>query len=146
MTISSGHPARAPARRQSGISLLEVVIGVIIISFAGSILMVSSRTSVTGQLRSKIYGDAATATKEAIENIQLLPLDSVTRLSSSPMEHTQGSTVTVKATARGVVPADVSNFAALDTSTLRYVTLQTRFKNKAGNTATKTFTTIIYKP
>ncbi len=131
---------------QRGISLLEVVMAVIILSIAASILATASKSAVTGQLRSKAYGDAATATKEALESIELLPLDSVTRLSATAMEHSQGPSVTVSATAREVRPGDVSNFSGLDTSSLRHLTLRTRFKNKAGGDVIKTFTTIVFKP
>ncbi len=131
---------------ERGLTLLEVLIAVVIISIAAVILMAASKTSVAGQLRSKVYGDAATATKEALEEIQSLPLDSLSRLSSTPISHTQGPTVSVVATARGVVPGDVANFAALDTSSLRYVTLATRFPGKTGSPVTRTFTTIVFKP
>jgi prepilin-type N-terminal cleavage/methylation domain-containing protein len=131
---------------QAGISLLEVAVAVVIIGIAASILAATSKTTVTGQLRSKAYGDAATATREVIEEIQLLSLDSISHLVGTIMGHTQGSAVTVSATARGVLPGDVSNFSGLDTSSLRYVTLQTRFRNKAGGTVNKTFTTIVFKP
>ncbi|MDB5048841.1 MAG: hypothetical protein JWO30_1912 [Fibrobacteres bacterium] len=134
------------ARSQTGISLLEVAIAVVILGIAGSILAAASKTSVTGQLRSKAYGDAATATREVLENIQLLSLDSVSRLLGTPMGHSQGPTVTVSATARGVLPSDVSDFGGLDTSSLRYLTLLTRFKSKAGGDVNKTFTTIVFKP
>jgi prepilin-type N-terminal cleavage/methylation domain-containing protein len=131
---------------QSGVSMLEVVVAVVILSIAASILAATTRNSATGQLRSKAYGDAATATKEALESIQLLSLDSISRLSSTDMEHTQGPSVSVSATARGVIPGDVSNFAGLDTSSLRHLTLRTRFKSKAGADVVKTFTTIVFKP
>ena len=139
-----GRVGRACGER--GLTLLEVLIAVVIISIAAVILMAASRTSVAGQLRSKVYGDAATATKEALEEIQSLPMDSLSRLSATPMAHTQGPTVSVSATTRGVRPADVANFAALDTSSLRYVTLATRFPGKTGVPVTRTFTTIVFKP
>ena len=131
---------------QTGISLLEVLVAVVILGIAGSILAVTSKSSVTGQLRSKAYGDAATATREVLENIRLLSLDSISHLLGTPMDHTQGPAVVVSATARGVLPGDVSDFGGLDTSSLRHLTLQTRFKNKAGADVNKTFTTIVFKP
>jgi hypothetical protein len=135
-----------PENPQAGATMVEVVVAVIILGIAASIMVVSSKTSVVGQLRSKAYGDAATATKEVLESIQILPLDSVSRLAGAAMEHTQGPSVTVRATSRGVLPADVTDFARLDTSSLRHLTLQTFFKNKAGGEVAKTFTTIIFKP
>jgi len=131
---------------QAGLGMLEVLIAVIIISIAATILIISSRTAVTGQQRSRAYGDAATAVKEAMEIIQMLPLDSISRMSDTPLEHSQGPSVAVKASARGVLPSDVTNFASQDTSTLRYITLQASFKSQAGFTVTKIFTTVIYKP
>ena len=131
---------------QKGLTLLEVLIAVIVLSLAASLLVFSSRSSVTGYVRSKIWGDAATATKEAMANLEMLPIDSLSRLSKTPITHSQGSGIQVFATVRGVTPSDVSNFATLDTSTLRYVTLSTQFKNKAGNLVKKEFTTILIKP
>lgn len=146
MKGSEGFGRGGRACGERGLTLLEVLIAVVIISIAAVILMAASRTSVAGQLRSKVYGDAATATKEALEEIQSLPMDSLSRLSGTPMAHTQGPTVSVSATARGVLPADVANFGALDTSSLRYVTLATRFPGKTGAPVTRTFTTIVFKP
>ena len=135
-----------PRRNQEGVSLLEVIIAVIIISIAASIYMVSSRTSVTGQIRSKVYGEAATATKEALELIQIWPLDSLKTLNNSPIPHNQGAGVEVRATSRGVRASDVRDISILDTTTLRHVTLVTRFKSKAGGKVAKSFSTIVFKP
>jgi hypothetical protein len=101
---------------------------------------------MVGQLRSKVYGDAATATKEALESVQLLPLDSVSLLKNTVMPHSQGPTITVKASCRGVAASDVNNIASLDTTSLRYLTLDTYFKSKAGATVVKNFHTIVYRP
>lgn len=131
---------------QRGFSLLEVIIGIIILGVASTTLLFASRTAVTGQLRSKAYGDAATATREALESIQLLTLDSVSRLKNAPVPHSQGPLVAVEATTSLLAAADVANLNALDTTTLRRLTLKTRFKNKAGQDVVKTFNTILYKP
>jgi prepilin-type N-terminal cleavage/methylation domain-containing protein len=138
--------SRPVLKANAGLTLLEVLIGVIILTIAASILVVSSRTSITGQLRSKVYGDAATATKEALESIQLLPLDSLSLLKNAVMQHSQGPAIEVKATIRGLVSTDVNNIAILDTTTLRYLTLDTYFKAKSGATVVKNFHTIVYRP
>ncbi len=131
---------------QCGLTLIEVLIAVVILAFAASILIFSSRSSVTGQLRSKVYGDAATATKEALQGVELLPLDSLSRLRDTPMAHSQGPGITVLATARSLLPGDVEDLSRLDTSTLRHVTLRTLFKKKSGENVAKQFTTILFRP
>lgn len=131
---------------QGGLSLIEVLIAITILAVSGTLLLMASRTSVTGQQRAKVYGEAATAAKEVLEGVQLLGLDSVSRLQDTPMEHSQGGTVEVRATARGVQPSDIANFAGLDTSTLRHLTLRTRFPGESGALVTKVFTTIVFKP
>ncbi len=136
----------AASRSQAGLTLLEVIIGVIILSIAASILVVTSRTSMLGQTRSKVYGDAATATKEALQTIQLLPLDSVSRLDNNLMEHSQGPSVEVRASSRSLTSADVTDLAAFDTSSLRYITLATSFHSQSGITVSKVFHTIVYRP
>jgi hypothetical protein len=135
-----------PVKREAGISLLEVVIAVVLLSAAASILIVTSRTSAMGMVRSHVYGDAATATKEVLESIKLLPFDSLSGLQERVMPHSQGPTVTVSATSRGVAAGDVADISRYDTSTLRYVTLQTEFKSNSGETVTKKFSTILFKP
>lgn len=131
---------------QRGLTLVEVVVAVVIIGIAAVIMLAASRTSVAGQLRSKVYGDAAVATKEALEEIQLMTMDAVSGLRATPMPHSQGPTVTVRATARGVRPTDVTDFSALDTSSLRHLTLATSFPGQAGDPVERTFTTIVFKP
>jgi prepilin-type N-terminal cleavage/methylation domain-containing protein len=131
---------------QSGLTLLEVLIAVVILGIASVILMAASRGTVAGQLRSKVYGDVAVATKEALEEIQLLTMDEVTKLSATSMPHSQGPSVTVRATARSVKPTDVTDFAALDTSSLRHLTLAASFPGHAGDPVERTFTTIVFKP
>lgn len=133
-------------RGQGGISLLEVMIAVIILSVASAILVMTSKVSVTGQTRSKVYGNAAMATKEVLENLRTLSVDSVSKLNDKPMPHSQGGSVEVKVTARGLTSADVDDIAALDTSSLRHVTLHTSFKSKAGDWITKSYSTIVYMP
>ena len=134
------------ADREAGVSLLEALIGIVLIGMAAAFLIYSSRTSAAGQTRSKVYGDAGAATREVMENIALMPLDTVARLDNTLMTHSQGPGVEVRASARAVQPADVSNFSDLDLATLRHLTLVTRFANKAGGKASKTFTTIVYRP
>lgn len=131
---------------RGGFTLIEVVVAVAVLALAAAIMMSVSRTSVAGQLRSRIYGDAAVATKEALEEIQLLPLDEVTRLSGTAMPHSQGPEVTVRATARGIRPGDVSDISALDTSSLRHLTLATSFPGQSGDPVERTFTTIVFRP
>jgi prepilin-type N-terminal cleavage/methylation domain-containing protein len=145
MSALRGEPvtARAPQR---GVSLLEVMIAVIILGIASGIMVMTSKISVTGQTRSKVYGDAATATKEVLENLQAMPIDSLSQLNNTVMSHSQGSSIIVKATARSLVAADVDDISALDTTSLRRVTLNTQFKNKAGAWVTKVFSTIVYRP
>jgi hypothetical protein len=135
-----------PEARESGVSLLEVCIAVVILGIAGTLLMVNSRTSETGQQRSRIYGEAATATQEVLAEIQLLNLDSMSRLKNTLMAHSQGTDISVRATVRGVLAGDVDDFPGLDTTTLRALTLSTSFKSKSGRTVTKRFNTILYKP
>jgi prepilin-type N-terminal cleavage/methylation domain-containing protein len=137
-----------PTRRWSerGLTLLEVMIAVIILSIASALMMATSRISTTGQNRSKIYGDASTATREVLENLRTLTLDSINHLSNSKMPHSQGGSVEVYVTSRSLIAADVDDINALDTTSLRWVTLNTRFKSKAGTWVTKTFSTIVYKP
>lgn len=133
-------------RRQRGISLLEVLIGVVLLSIAGSILMVTSRTSVIGQRQSKVYGDAATATKEVLEQVQIMPLKEVDLLNKTAMKHSQGPSVSITATVRSLVDKDVANIAVLDTTTLRHLTIDTKFMSKSGANAVMSFTTILYRP
>lgn len=131
---------------QGGASLLEAVVAIIILSFAGTLLVANSRTSASGQERSKVYGEASTATKEVLESLRILGLDSLSRVRGRSMPHSQGPAIEVKATVRGVLPSDVDGFAGLDTATLRYVTLRTFFRSHAGAPVSKTFSTILYKP
>lgn len=135
-----------PSSGQAGISLLEVIVSVTILGVAGGFLLMNSRTSATGNERSKVYAEASTATKEVLETIRLLPLDSLSRLQDRVMEHSQGTGVLVRATVRGVLPPDVDGFAGLDTSTLRHLTLRTSYRNVAGSMVGRTFSTILYKP
>lgn len=130
----------------SGFGLLEALVAVAILGVAAAILIAASRTSVAGQQRSRVYGDAATAVKEALEGLQLLSLDSLSRLADAALPHSQGAKVEVRATARGVRPADVADFAALDTSSLRHVTLTAVFPGQTGAPVRKTFSTIVYRP
>jgi Tfp pilus assembly protein PilV len=139
-------PRMTAAAGQKGASLLEVMIAVIILTVASGIMIMTSKISVTGQTRSKVYGDAATATKEVLENLQTLSVDSLSRLNNTVMTHSQGSSIIVKASARSLVAADVDDISALDTTSLRRVTLNTQFKNKAGSWVTKVFSTIVYRP
>lgn len=138
-------PSRAP-RSQDGLTLLEVLVAIIIVSLALGIFLTSSRTSLVGNERSRVYGGAATATVEALEAVKLMSLAQVKALRSTPVAHSQGSPITVTATARDVTAADVSDLATLDASTLQLVTLSTAFKNRQGVQVTKTFSTIIYRP
>jgi prepilin-type N-terminal cleavage/methylation domain-containing protein len=138
--------AKGSSTQEKGVSLIEVLIAVVVISMAILVLVYASRTSVAGQLRSKVYGDAATATREAMENIQLLPFDSLNLLLEAPINHSQGSGVKVFASVRGLLPGDVSNMDDVDTSSLRYLVLRTEFKNKVGARVSKSFTTILYRP
>lgn len=132
--------------RQRGISILEAVIAIVLLGVGSSMLIVSSKSSTAGNSRSKVFGSAATATKEAMEEIQILPFDSLSRLNNTVIRHSQGPAVTVLATARGVARSDVADMTRLDTSSLRYLILKTRFKDRAGAMVTKNFTTIIFKP
>ncbi len=145
MTVGMPTQTRAASK---GLSLLEVLIAIIIIAVASSIFMVSSRSSLTGNERSKMYGDAAVATKEVMAAVQLMTLAEVDLLNATDMadHHSQGAGVAVKATARVIAAGDVTDIASLDATTLRHVTLATTFKNKTGGNVTKTFTTIVYKP
>ena len=131
---------------QAGIGLLEVVIGVILLGLTSTLLIVSSRTSVTGQLRSDVYNHAAIGTKEVLENIQLMPLGDISSLRNKVMPQSQAATVTVRATSRNVDRADVSDFDQLDTSSLRHITLITEFKSKTGEKVFKRFSIIVFKP
>lgn len=131
---------------QKGTSLLEVVIAVIILSFASTLLLLNSRTSAAGNQRSQAYSEAASATKEVFESLQQLPMDSLERIHGRTMPHSQSADVKVIADVRDVSPADVDDFAAQDTSSLRRVSLRTTFSNHAGDQVTKSFSTILYKP
>lgn len=144
--MTAGTRERGARASQRGASLLEVMIAVIILSVASGILIMTSKISTTGQTRSKVYGDAATATKEVLENLQTLSVDSISKLNNTVMTHSQGASVVVKASARSLVAADVDDITALDTTSLRRVTLNTQFKNKAGAWVTKVFSTIVYRP
>lgn len=126
--------------------MLEVVVAVIILSFASGVLIMNSKTSGAGDQRTKIYGEVTVATREVLESLKLLQLDSLSKIKSVVQPHSQSSNITVTANVRGVLTTDVDNFTSLDTSSLRHVTLTTRYPNQAGITASKVFTTIIYKP
>lgn len=138
--------ARITGGRQAGVSLLEVLVAVLLISFGATVLVMGARTSRTGQERSKVYGEAVSAAKEVLEELNLKTLPEISRLAGTPMPHSQGPGTEVFATARGVRSTDVGNFPSLDTASLRHVTLRIRFRNKAGNRVEKVFTTILYKP
>jgi prepilin-type N-terminal cleavage/methylation domain-containing protein len=138
--------ASRPPRLQGGLTLLEVLIALIIVSVALGIFLTSSNTSLIGNERSRVYGGAATATVEAHEAVKLMSMDQIKALSNTPVPHSQGSRITVTATARNVLSTDVGDYATLDASKLQFVTLSTAFMNKAGVKVTKTFTTIVYKP
>jgi Tfp pilus assembly protein PilV len=144
---SSGieRPSQGPSRA-AGVSLIEVLIALVILTAAGTLLAFSSRSSVTGQLRTKVYGDAATATREAMENIDLLPFDSLVNLNNASITHSQGPSIHVFASVRSLLPTDVADINALDTSSLRYITLRTEFKSQAGSLVSKHFSTIIFRP
>lgn len=131
---------------QRGLTLIEVLVAVVIIGIAAVIMVAASRGTIAGQLRSKVYGDVAVATKEALEEIQLLTREEVSVLSSTSMPHSQGPGVTVRATARSLRPSDVTDIAALDTSSLRHLTLAASFPGQAGDPVERTFTTIVFKP
>lgn len=131
---------------QQGISLLEVVVAVIILSFASGVLIMNSKTSGAGDQRTKLYGEVTVATREVLDALKLLPLDSLTKIKSKVQSHSQSSNIVVTANVRGVLPTDVDNFAKLDTSSLRYVTLTTSYPNQAGLRVSKIFSTIVYKP
>jgi type II secretory pathway pseudopilin PulG len=133
-------------KNQNGISLLEVVVAVIILSFASSVLIMNSKTSGAGDQRTKIYGEVTVATREVLDALKLLPLDSLSKIKSKVQPHSQSAKIVVTADVRGVLATDVDNFASIDTSTLRYVSLSTSFPNKAGIKVAKVFSTIIYKP
>lgn len=136
----------APARPQGGLTLLEVLIALIIVSVALGVFLTSSNTSLIGNERSRVYGGAAAATVEAHESVKLMSMAQVKALNNTVVPHSQGSQITVTATARNVASTDVSDIASLDPSKLQFVTLSTAFKNKKGVKVTKTFTTIVYRP
>ena len=131
---------------QAGLTLLEVIIAIIILSVATVAMINTSSISVTGQTRSKVYGDASTASKEVLENLRALSLDSLSRLDNALMPHSQGNGVRIYVTAHGVTASDVDSFSILDTTTLRRLVMNTQFKSKAGDWVTKSFSTIMYKP
>jgi prepilin-type N-terminal cleavage/methylation domain-containing protein len=129
-----------------GFSLIEVLMAMMLIAVAGSIFITTSHNSLIGNHRSKVYGDVAMATEEALESLVLLPLDSIKSLNSTPMKHSQGTSVTVQATSRRIQSTDVDHITSQDTSTLRYVTLASSFKNQAGAWITKTYSLVVYRP
>src|SRR4051794_25089812 len=94
---------------QRGFSLLEALIGIVILGIATTVMTLSSRTAQTGQLRSKTYGEASTATWEVLEQVQLMPIASMDQLHGKVMEHSQGADITVKATIRGTEASDVAD-------------------------------------
>ncbi len=134
------------ATAKYGFTLIEVLIAIVLIGVAGSIFVGTSHNSLIGNQRSKTYGAVALATQEALENVVLLPLDSLKGLSNTILQHSQGSGVTIKASSRGVTSADMKNINQQDTTTLRYVTLMADFKNQAGNLVTKTYGFVVYRP
>jgi prepilin-type N-terminal cleavage/methylation domain-containing protein len=139
-------PPRRPSRTQCGLTLLEVLVALIILSVALGIFLTSSRTSQVGNERSRVYGGAATAVVEAHEAVKLMTLAQVKALRNTPVTHSQGSRVTVTATSRDVTAADVGDLSTLDAAKLQFVTLSTAFRNRQGAQVTKSFTTIIYRP
>lgn len=132
--------------RSGGFTLLEVLIGFIIVSIGISLFIASNRTAAFGNERADIYGKAANATLEAAEAVRLMSLPEVGRLAMKEIAHTQGRAIKVTATGRRLTGADVVNLDILDTASLRHLTLQTLFKGAGGREVVKTFTTIIYKP
>ncbi|MEO7955518.1 MAG: prepilin-type N-terminal cleavage/methylation domain-containing protein [Fibrobacteria bacterium] len=137
---------RSAGSRQGGFSILEVLVATLLISIGASVLVMSARTSKTGQARSKVYGDAVTAAKEVLEELHIMSLADISRLNGVYIPHSQDTTTKVLVTVRGVRATDVGNFGSLDTASLRYVTLRVRFISQAKAQAEKVFTTILYKP
>jgi Tfp pilus assembly protein PilV len=132
--------------RQGGFSLLEALIGIVILAIATTVMTLASRTAQTGQLRSRTYGEASTATWEVLEQVQNMPLDSMGKLRDRIMEHSQGPDITVKASVRGTISSDVADINDLDTTSLRRLDLTTTFKAVNGDVRTMKFHTIIYQP
>lgn len=133
-------------RAQRGLTLLEVLVALIVVGVAAGLFLSSNRTASFGNERSGIYGKAANATLEAVEAVRLMSLDAAGRLRESEIAHTQGGAIRVTATVRSVSASDVHDLAALDTASLRHLTLKTAFQGKGGRQVEKTFTTILYKP
>ncbi|HKP95528.1 MAG TPA: type II secretion system protein [Fibrobacteria bacterium] len=129
-----------------GFSLLEVLIGIVILGIATTVMTLSSRTAQTGQMRSKTYGEAATATWEILEQVQNMSIDSMDRLKDRVMEHSQGPDITVKASIRGTLSSDVANINDLDTTSLRRLDILTTFKGANGQIRSMRFHTIVYRP
>jgi prepilin-type N-terminal cleavage/methylation domain-containing protein len=131
---------------EAGFSLLETLVALIVLAALSGFLVSNSRTAGKGNAQSRIYGKAATATKEAVESLNLLSLREVSALREKAMHHSQGPAITVVATARSVRSGDVPDINAQDTSTLRMVDLVTTFQGAAGKPVEKRFTLVVYKP
>jgi hypothetical protein len=130
----------------AGISLLETLVALVVLAILSGYLVHNSRTAGKGNAQSRIYGKAATATKEAIESLDLLSLKEVSSLREKSMQHSQGPSITVVATARNLQPGDAPDINAQDTSTLRMVDLVTTFQGAAGKPVEKRFSVVVYKP
>lgn len=137
---------RIATDNRKGLTLLEVLVGVVIISIAAVVMLANSRSAATGQVRSKVYGNAATATREAEEVVSLMPLDSIDRLRETEMPHTQGPRIEVTATARPLTEADGEDLTTLETASLRHLTFRTTFESASGGRVTRVFTTVVYRP
>lgn len=146
-----GSLGSARLKAQAGVSLIEALVGLIVILVAISFYVTSSRSAQKGNERAEVYGKTAAAVREGMEQVYLSSLSDLDAMGGGGrvLSHNQGEGITVRAVSGPVQAADVGGSGALNqlnTTLLRKITLDVDFRGLDGNAVRKRYTTIVYKP